>query len=415
MVVADNSSGDGGTDMVRRQLPSGQRVRESRPVRPAPGAAQVIRAVVQYTDSNGFGGAEQVMLQLLGGLDRDRWRPVLLHHGKPALARLVAGARALGVETHIAPRVSRPRHLSRMPGLLRAIRGTEATVFHAHLPAPLTGKYGLLAAAMSRVPAIVATAHLVDDVPVSLRATLSQRLATTCVDRYVAVSGGAARRMRMRLRIPADRIQVIRNGIDVESFGRQADPRLKATLAGEGGRPVVLTVGRLDAQKGHTHLLAAAVHLPGVALVLAGEGRERGDLERQAQALGIADRVRFLGHRDDVPDLLSVCDVFVLPSLYEGLPLAALEAMAAAKPVVATAIEGTDEAVVQGETGLLVPPGQPQELAAAIRLLLGDATLATRMGQAGRQRARREFSIGRMIDEISRTYDGLLDRSKNAR
>jgi glycosyltransferase involved in cell wall biosynthesis len=375
----------------------------------------VIRAVVQYTDSNGFGGAEQVMLQLLGGLDRDRWRPVLLHHGKPALARLDAAARALGVETHIAPRVSRPRHLNHLPGLLRAIRATEAAVFHAHLPAPLTGKYGLLAAAMSRVPAVVATAHLVDDVPVSLRATLSQRLATTCVDRYIAVSSGAARRMRVRLQIPADRIQVVRNGIDVESFGRRADPLLRATLAGEEGRPVVLTAGRLDAQKGHTHLLSAAVSLPGVAFVLAGEGRERDSLERQAQALGIIDRVRFLGHRDDVPELLAACDVFVLPSLYEGLPLAALEAMAAAKPVVATAIEGTDEAVVHGETGLLVPPGRPQELAAAIRLLLGDTTFATRMGQAGRLRALREFSMSRMLDETSRIYEELLERAKHAR
>ena len=112
----------------------------------------VRRTVVHYTDSNAFGGAERVMLQLLGGLDRERWRPVLLHHGKPALARLVASAGELGVELREVRRVSRPSELRNLPAFITALRAVDPAVFHAHLPAPLNGRYALLAAAMSPRP-----------------------------------------------------------------------------------------------------------------------------------------------------------------------------------------------------------------------------------------------------------------------
>jgi glycosyltransferase involved in cell wall biosynthesis len=369
--------------------------------------------VVHYTDSNGFGGAEQVMLQLLKRLDRGRWRLVLLHHGKPGLARLVAGARELGAELRVVPRISRPSQLGSLPAFIRALRAERAAVFHANLPAPLNGRYGLLAAAISRVPAVIATAHLVDDAPVRFRAGFSQW--QVCVDRYIAVSEGVARRMRARLGVPDRKIQVIHNGVEVGGFPRQTDPRFRAALAGDAERPIVLTVARLDAQKGHGYLLAAAPEIPDALFVFVGEGRERPVLEAQARALGVAERVRFLGHRDDVPDLLAACDVFVLPSRYEGLPLSVLEAMAAAKPVVATAIEGTDELVRHGETGLLVPPAAPSALAEAIRAVLADRALATRMGQAGRARVDREFSMSRMIDEVTGVYDELLERSEVSR
>ena len=371
------------------------------------------RTVVHYTDSNAFGGAERVMLQLLGGLDRERWRPVLLHHGKPALARLVASAGELGVELREVRRVSRPSELRNLPAFITALRAVDPAVFHAHLPAPLNGRYALLAAAMSRVPAVVATAHLVSDVAPPFRGGISQRLVAACIDRYIAVSDGVARRLRSGLGAPGGKIRVVHNGIDVDRLPVHDDPGLRALLAGRSNRPLVLTVARLDAQKGHGHLLAAAATVPDAVFVLVGEGREEATLKRQAHALGIAERVCFLGHRNDVPDLLAVCDVFVLPSLYEGLPLSVLEAMAAAKPVVATAIDGTTEAVVPGVTGLLVPPADPARLAGAIRALLKDGALARRMGEEGRARVCREFSLRRMIDGVTGVYDELLQRTEH--
>jgi glycosyltransferase involved in cell wall biosynthesis len=176
------------------------------------------------------------------------------------------------------------------------------------------------------------------------------------------------------------------------------------------GRPdyVVLTPARLHPQKGHTYLVSAAAATPGATFVFAGDGPLRGSLEAQAAELGVADRCLFLGERTDMPDLLAASDLVVLPSLYEGLPVSVLEAMAAERPVVATAIGGTDEAIVSEESGLLVPPRDPAALAVAIGRLQGDPALARRLASAGRARVEREFSADRTAREVMRIYDEVL-------
>ena len=136
----------------------------------------------------------------------------------------------------------------------------------------------------------------------------------------------------------------------------------------------------------------------------------RASLEAQARSLGVERRVRFLGHRDDISDLLADCDVFVLPSLYEGLPLSILEAMSAGKPVIATQIGGTDEAVIAGETGLLIPPADPAALAAAILTLLEDQPLAKRLASDGLARVEQEFSAIKMVQQVIDVYDELLEK-----
>jgi glycosyltransferase involved in cell wall biosynthesis len=151
--------------------------------------------------------------------------------------------------------------------------------------------------------------------------------------------------------------------------------------------------------------------VPSARFVFAGEGPERDVLEAKTRALGISERVAFLGARSDIPALLASCDVCVLPSLYEGLPLAALEAMASRKPVVATRIGGTDEAVVDGENGLLVPARDPSALAAALNALLEDPERARNMGAAGRERVARLFSTERIVAGVSAVYEEILAKS----
>jgi len=183
---------------------------------------------------------------------------------------------------------------------------------------------------------------------------------------------------------------------------RPADPAVPQT---------VLTVARLDPQKGLHDLVAAAALVPEARVMVVGEGPERRALETRIAHLGLGDRVHLLGFRSDVPDLLAGSDLFVLPSLFEGLPLSILEAMAAGKPVVATAIGGNDEAVVDGATGLLVPPGDPRALADAIRALLRDPERRRRLGEAGRRRAEAEFSAPAMVRRVAAVYDELLAAS----
>ncbi|HMN29275.1 MAG TPA: glycosyltransferase, partial [Caldilineaceae bacterium] len=356
------------------------------------------RTVIHFTDSADFGGAEQSLLHLLAGLDRQQWRPVLFHHAEPGLEPLLAGARALGVALQIVPRMP----LGRQGALLslqfaRRLRSWQPAVFHAHLTWPLACKYGLVGAMLAHVPAIVATAQLFVELPYTYATRCQQRLLATGVGRYLAVSQAVAQRLQERFWIPQRRIHVIPNAIPVESFQPRSNPLPPALRQGAKGQPIILTVARLDKQKGHSDLLKAAVQVPEASFVLVGDGPERAQLEEQSRTLGLERRVCFLGYRQDIPALLADCDLFVLPSRYEGLPLAVLEAMAAGKPVIASAIPGTREAVVDGESGVLVPPADPAALAAAIRQLLADPAQAQRLACAGRVRVQQEFSVEVMV------------------
>jgi glycosyltransferase involved in cell wall biosynthesis len=187
-------------------------------------------------------------------------------------------------------------------------------------------------------------------------------------------------------------------------------PTPRAELTNDPAAPLVLTVARLDAQKGIPVLLDAVASVPDAAFVVAGDGPDRAALEARAVSLGLADRVRFLGHRRDVASLLAAADVLVLPSLYEGLPLSVLEAMIAGVPVIATAVGGTDEVVRDGETGTLVPPGDASALAAAIRRVLGDRERSSRLADAARALVAREHSVEAMVASVSRLYETLLAR-----
>jgi glycosyltransferase involved in cell wall biosynthesis len=373
----------------------------------------VKRTVCYYTDTAGFGGAEQSLLNLVAGMERANWQTVLIYHEAPGLEPLLAGARKL--EMALFPVARMPEGLvgaRRVPGFVARLRRLRPAVFHAHLIWPLACKFGLMAAILARVPAIVATEQVFVKFKLDASIYLQQRLVAAGVDRYLPVSQDLARRLRARLHIPIQKMQVIYNGIALTPFERPSDAALRASLNRDSGRPIILTAARLDEQKGLRYLVEAAARVPEAQFVIAGDGPERASLEAQVSARGLQDRVIFLGFRRDIPELLAVCDLFVLPSLYEGLPVSLLEAQAAGKPVIATAIGGTDEVVVSGETGLLVPPADPAGLATAIRTLLADPSIGRRLALSGRARIQQEFSAGGMVRQVTQVYDDLLTRRK---
>jgi glycosyltransferase involved in cell wall biosynthesis len=363
------------------------------------------RTVVHYTDTAGFGGAEQGLLTLLEGLDRTRWNPVLVHHAYPGVEPLLEKARKLGVRTRMVDSLPRSfdwKWLRRFGGILRS---ENATIFHAHLVWPVACSYGLIAAALFRVPGILATQQLFAPIETAHDRRL-QKLVSLGVHRYIAVSESLARELRPLVLRPG-RVVVVHNSVASAGFHGAPPAALRQSLT-RNGEPLVLTLARLDPQKGLPYLLEAAKSLPGATFAIAGDGRDRAALEEQARSLGLGGRVRFLGYRDDIPDLLAACDLFVLPSLFEGLPISVLEAMAAGKPVVATRIGGTDEAVENGVTGFLVPPRDPAALADAVKRMLADPAAGRRMGEAGRARALAEFSAQAMVSKTTRLYEELV-------
>jgi glycosyltransferase involved in cell wall biosynthesis len=367
--------------------------------------------VLCFTDSEAFGGAERALLTLIEGLRERRWAVTLAHHSAPGVESLVDQARRLGATTWLVPSMPHGLHgVTHVPAFAAALRHRRPDVFHAHLTWPLGAKNALLAALAARVPLVLATVHLHMEVPVTRGMAIQQRLIGAGVDRLLPVSEHNARCLEKMLHWPRLKMDVIHNGIDPGAYVRSPDPTLRSSLAGD--RPLVLTVARLDEQKGHRHLLAAAAQVPDAVFVLAGDGPQRDGLERLAARLGIRDRVRFLGERADVAELLAVCDVFALPSLYEGLPISVLEAMAAERAVVATAVGGTAEAVVDGVSGLLVAPAQPQPLAAALSRVLSDAALRGALAAAGRSRVVSHFSAGKMVGRVTDLYERLAPRPR---
>ena len=360
------------------------------------------RTVFAYTDSEAFGGAEEALAILLTGLGESGWRPTLLHSVRPRLDPLLERIVPFGIASRVVPAMPEGlRGAARAVGLARILRAERPDVFHAHLTWPFGCKWALAAACVARVPAVVATAQLFVDVSVGPSRRAQVWALARRVDRIIAVSGHTRQRYHDALGWPLERLTVVPNAVDVERFAGPPDPGVREELEDGSGRPIALVPARLEEQKGHRHLLEAARRLPGVRFLCAGDGRLRDELIAGADRLGVADRVTFLGFRRDMDVLLGACDLVVLPSLYEGLPLTLIEAMAAGRAVVATDIGGTRELVVDGATGILVPPRDPAALASAVQRVAGDDSLARRLGSAGRERS---------VQSLLRGEDGRAGR-----
>jgi len=209
-----------------------------------------------------------------------------------------------------------------------------------------------------------------------------------------------------------DRLLVIPNGIDLARFDVAPDPKLRSSLGVASSWPIVRVVANLRRAKGHSVFLEAWTAVmrarPGARSLLVGDGPLREELETRAAALGVRESVHFLGVRPDVPALLALSDVIAHPSFAESSSNAVLEALASGRPVVATDAGGTREAILDGQTGLLVPPGDVRALATGMLRLLSNPAEARALGQAGRRHVAEHFSLSTMIRAHETAYDRLL-------
>ena len=370
------------------------------------------QSIFFYTDSREIAGAENALFTLIEALDRQAWNPTLLLDAATGTEQLAKRGRALDIPVLFAPET--PLGLKgarRVPALVRLLRRERPAVFHAHLTWPMAGKFPLAAAVAARVPAVVATVQLIPPVTSDRSNLLQLRLLARRVGRFIAVSRDIATGLVDDFGWPADRIEVIHNAVEAGRFVAPARASLRDLLTEGGDRAVVLVPARLNEQKGHSFLLRAAAQLPEAVFVLAGDGPIRDTLEAQAAELGVERRIRFLGYRSDIPQLLAASDLVALPSLYEGSSVAILEAMAAGRAVVASAIGGTDELIEDGKTGILVPPGEVDPLAAALRRLLDDPELRRSIADAARRRVERDFNAAAMAGRVEKVYDRLLVRA----
>ena len=350
------------------------------------------------------GGAERHLLELWRRIDRERFEVEIAAFAIEG--QFTRDVEALGWPIHdlqVGGTVYAPSGIRGFARLIHRVSSFRPDVIQGYLFGP--NLFAALAGRACRVPVVVVSKRNIDAFE-KPRQVAAQRLAHRLATHVVAVSEAVAD-SAVALGVARERITVIPNGVDVERF---AAATREPSLA--NGAPVVGSVGCLAARKDYRTLLdaLALVDRRGTRfrVVLVGDGKERGALERQAEELGLAERVRFVGERPDVERWLPGMDVFVLSSREEGIPNALLEAMAAARPSVATAVGGTPEVLEDGETGWLVPPSDPEALADALEAALTRPEEAARRGAAAQRATRERMSIDVMAARHERFYAAAL-------
>jgi glycosyltransferase involved in cell wall biosynthesis len=325
--------------------------------------------------------------------------------GPEPASRLLADA---GIPVHHLGRGRfDPRIASDLVGLVRR-RG--ARILHVHGYA--AADFGRIAARVSGA-ALVLHEHFADPRMPAYQG-LADRVLAPFTDRAIAVSGSTRDFLVRERHLPAEKVSLIWNGAPLDEFApppAATARRIRRELGVPEAAVVIGTVGRLSEQKAHHVLLEAAARIlptrPGVWILIAGDGDRMPALRAQASALGIAPRVVFAGHRADVPAILGAIDVFCISSNYEGTPLALFEAMASGKAIVSTAVDGCREVLEDGNTGLLVPPRDPDALGAALARVADDAELRARLSRMARDASRR-YDIGECVRRMQDLYDDVL-------
>lgn len=361
------------------------------------------------------GGAERLVVNLMSHLNRDRFDVTGISLAGPLgtdLEGVIAGSR-LPVYYLGKHRGADMRMYRRLHATLDRIR---PTILHTHVHVL---RYVLPYMLYRRPGVMVHTVHNLAEFEVESRARWLQRLAFSTGTVPVAVADEVAKSLRRVYGI-RDSL-VVQNCVPVEQYRTPHVGRAQ-WRAREGFAPddiLFVCVAGLRAQKNHSRLIEAFGRGPArdarARLLLAGDGKERADLEKQVKQLGLETRVAFLSVRSDIPDLLAACDVFVMASKYEGQPLSVMEAMAAGLPVISTPVGGVPELLTNGREGFLTTPDDADALAEAMLRLHDDPALRKTMGMAGAQRARAQFDISRMAAAYGDIYSSLLERSQSRR
>jgi len=378
----------------------------------APALPERVR-VVLCVPAVEYGGVDTVVYELATGLDADRFQVSVFSLGPDTGAG--EKYRIAGVPLSVAEREGRLVAAGRSVALWRLLRARKVEIVHAH-----PGSVSRLAALLARVPVVVATYHGSWEQPIGIAELALRRLLDRHPSAIVANSRYTRERVAADLGLHSRDVRVIYNGIDIERF-RPPTPQQRQQARSLFGIPpddiVVCSVARLYADKGVADVLEAiaAARGDGLALraIIVGDGPERESLEAHAGTLGLQSRVRFVGARNDIPEVLAAADLFVLGSrTREGFGVAVVEAMAVGLPVIATAVEGVPEVVVHERTGVLVPPRNPTALKRAVAELVEQPAVRRRLGRAARAAVERQFDVRRMVDAYSTLYDDLLRESR---
>lgn len=353
--------------------------------------------------SLGLGGAERVVINLAKGLDKTRFNPTVCCLNEAG--EFAAELEHLGIKV-VALHKKSKADITVIRKLIAVIKEYNIQIVHTHLWG--ANFWGRIAAKVAGVPVIIATEHNVDIWKSNLNFALD-RMLSHISDKIITVSR-TVKEFYIKHGIPAGKIEVIYNGIDTDARSSMLDARKEFGLA--EGESLLAIIGRIVEQKGHRYLFEALERLNGqhkVKLLVVGDGPLLNNLKVTAQQNPqLREKVIFTGLRKDVRNLIEAVDILLMPSLREGLPMVALEAMAAGKPVIATNVGGTPELIKDGDNGILIEPRDSRQLAEAIKKLLVNTPLSESLGRRGQESVLNRFSIKDMVKNTGNLYEQCL-------
>jgi glycosyltransferase involved in cell wall biosynthesis len=364
--------------------------------------------VLQLLPAFTVGGAELLAVSLAGSLNPERFETHICalfeRGGNPLRSEL--DALTATVHNFRGRRLYSP---TLWRNVINYVRKHRINIVHTHLlPADIIGR---LIARFLGIP-VVSTLHSIPEGFATARFDrywLERGSALYLSNQLVTVANYVKKQYEKDWHTHSDQVEVIYNAVPIERYIVIPEP---SVVINEKSNPVIMTVGRLIPDKAHNLLLDAAYVIlqryPNVQFWIVGHGDELEHLQAQAARLGITKQIQFLGMRRDIPALLAQCDIFVLPSRREGLPLSVVEAMAAARPVVVTDVGGNRELVTHDTDGLVIPSGDANLLAAALLSLLEHPEKRISIAQAGRKRVQRDFTMALMIQQYEAIYERLI-------
>lgn len=346
----------------------------------------------------GYGGAERLLVDLLKNIDRDKFNVEVICLIKGGdfvedLAEIDVPVKILGKRGKLG--------LAMMWRLKKYLVETQPDIVHTHL---FAGDFwGRVAAYLAGVKIIISTEHNINTSEGKLKDWLkskTNRLAT----KIIAVSRSVKNYTIKKYQTPAEKISVIYNGIDISRFSFESVDFNNKIIFG--------TVGRLTKQKGHKYLISAfkkvSQKLPEAELWIVGEGELRDDLTKQIAKLNLTEKVKLLGTRKNIPAMLNEFDIFVMPSVWEGLGIVVLEAMASGLPIIASDVDGLSELVKDNQNGLLFESKNIEQLSQKMTELVQNETLADKFSRAGREMVENNFDLKKVVREYEEVYVDVL-------
>ena len=373
------------------------------------------KRVVWIIDSLGHGGAENLTLSLMQHFNRDRFIlrvcALQIRNGNPIAKEL----EKIDIPVDLV-QVPNLRHLANLPNLVRYLQKTKPDLIHTQLG--FSDILGSFAAKLLGIPC-VSTLHIVglpeNDFSEFLRVKLWWFCLRNFCDCVITVSEHTRNYHIQMGKLPKNKVVTIYNGIDLSIYEDKTQDKLrdiKRTLNINPNSVLIITVAVLRKQKGIQYMIEALPTLletvPDLCYLVVGDGEYRNDLQELVREKNLENHVVFTGHRSDIPQMLAISDIFVLPTLTEALPTVLIEAMASRKSIVVSNVGGVPELITDGVNGLLVAPSDPPGLAEACKWLIQNKEKKEALAAVGLETAKERFDIQIQINNLSNLYDDIM-------